>query len=230
MKTRKTTVVSLVLAAVIVAGTTAVFATSALAESKGSMDTNYYETETSGGLLISYTDDNGDMYYVYEDENTTWTMSAEEFERQHPSPVIEWWTYDEYKNWLDNEKEALQGIVGEKCWTASRGEFVWTQEMVDEAIALYEKELQDIKDGMMISKTVDGRQDIMIGYNPGDVETSSSYEFFLKLDNGEEKLFGPYETSEELLAAVDSFCNDQVKLGNMDQSEAREIVSQCVQN
>lgn len=28
---------------------------------------------------------------------------------------------------------------------------------------------------------------------------------FLKLDNGEEKLFGPYETSEELLAAVDSF-------------------------
>lgn len=68
MKTRKTTVVSLVLAALIVAGTTAVFATSALAESKGSMDTNYYETETSGGLLISYTDDNGDMYYVYEDE------------------------------------------------------------------------------------------------------------------------------------------------------------------
>ena len=54
MKTRKTTVVSLVLAALIVAGTTAVFATSALAESKGSMDTNYYETETSGGLLISY--------------------------------------------------------------------------------------------------------------------------------------------------------------------------------
>ena len=45
MKTRKTTVVSLVLAALIVAGTTTVFATSALAESKGSMDTNYYETE-----------------------------------------------------------------------------------------------------------------------------------------------------------------------------------------
>ena len=230
MKTRKTTVVSLVLAGVIVAGTTTVFATSALAESKGSMDTNYYETETSEGVLTSYTDDNGETHYVLDDGNTTRTLSAEEFEQQYPSPVIEWWTYDEYKNWLDNEKEALQGIVGEKCWTASRGEFVWTQEMVDEAIALYEKELQDIKDGMMISKTVDGRQDIMIGYNPGDVETSSSYEFFLKLDNGEEKLFGPYETSEELLAAVDSFCNDQVKLGNMDQSEAREIVSQCVQN
>ena len=38
-------------------------------------------------------------------------MSAEEFERQHPSPVIEWWTYDEYKKWLDNEKETLQSMI-----------------------------------------------------------------------------------------------------------------------
>ena len=190
MKTRKTTVVSLVLAALIVAGTTAVFATSALAESKGSMDTNYYETETSGGLLISYTDDNGDMYYVYEDENTTWTMSAEEFERQHPSPVIEWWTYDEYKKWLDNEKETLQSMIGEKSWT-SQGEFVWTQEMVDETIAEYEKMLQDIKDGMMYSKTVDGETDIMVGYDPKYVSSSGGYELFLTLENGEEKLFGP---------------------------------------
>ena len=229
MKTRKTTVVSLVLAAVIVAGTTTVFATSALAESKGSMDTNYYETETSGGLLISYTDDNGDMYYVYEDENTTWTMSAEEFERQHPSPVIEWWTYDEYKKWLDNEKETLQSMIGEKSWT-SQGEFVWTQEMVDETIAEYEKMLQDIKDGMMYSKTVDGETDIMVGYDPKYVSSSGGYELFVTLENGEEKLFGPYETHSELHAAVESFCNAQVKLGNMDQSEAREIVSQCVQN
>lgn len=228
MKTRKTTVVSLVLAALIVAGTTTVFATSALAESKGPMDTNYYETETSEGVLTSYTDDNGETYYVLDDGNTTRTLSEEEFEQQYPSPVIEWWTYDEYKNWLDNEKEALQGIVGEKCWTASRGEFVWTQEMVDEAIAEYEKVLQEIKDGMMYSKTVDG--DIMVGYNPEDIVTSSSYDYFVKLENGEEKLFGPYETPDELLAAVESFCNDQVKLGNMDQSEAREIVSQCVQN
>ena len=233
MKTRKTTVVSLALAAVLVAGTTTVFATSALAESKGSMDTNYYETETSGGLLISYTDDNGDIRYVFEDENTTWTMSAEEFERQHPSPVIEWWTYDEYKNWLDNERESLQemigekSLIGEKSWTASQGEFVWTQEMVDETIAEYEKMLQDIKDGMMYSKTVDGETDIMVGYDPKYISSSGGYELFVTLENGEEKLFGPYETHSELLAAVESFCNDQVKLGNMDQSEAREIVK-CV--
>ena len=227
MKTRKTTVVSLALAAVLVAGTTTVFATSALAESKGSMDTNYYETETSGGLLISYTDDNGDIRYVFEDENTTWTMSAEEFERQHPSPVIEWWTYDEYKNWLDNERESLQEMIGEKSWTSAHGEFVWTQEMVDETIAEYEKVLQDIKDGMMYSKTVDGETDIMVGYDPKYISSSGGYELFVTLENGEEKLFGPYEAHSELLAAVESFCNDQVRLGNMEQSEAREIIGQC---
>lgn len=230
MKTRKTTVVSLVLAAVIVAGTTTVFATSALAESKGSMDTNYYETETSEGVLTSYTDDNGEIHYVLDDGNTTRTLSAEEFEQEYPSPVIEWWTYDEYKNWLDNEKETLQSIIGQKGWTSAHGEFVWTQEMVDETIAEYEKVLQDIKDGMMYSKTVDGEQDIMVGYNPEDTVTSSSYDYFVKLENGEEKFFGPYDTTDELLAAVESFCNDQIKLGNMDQSEAREIVSQCVPN
>lgn len=230
MKTRKTTVVSLVLAALIVAGTTTVFATSALAERKGSMDTNYYETETSEGILTSYTDDNGETHYVLDDGNTTRTLSEEEFEQQYPSPVIEWWTYDEYKNWLDNEKETLQSIIGQKGWTSAHGEFVWTQEMVDETIAEYEKVLQDIKNGMMYSKTVDGEQDIMVGYNPEDTVTSSSYDYFVKLENGEEKFFGPYDTTDELLAAVESFCNDQIKLGNMDQSEAREIVSQCVPN
>lgn len=206
MKTRKTTVVSLVLAAVIVAGTTTVFATSALAESKGSMDTNYYETETSEGVLTSYTDDNGEIHYVLDDGNTTRTLSAEEFEQEYPSPVIEWWTYDEYKNWLDNEKETLQSIIGQKGWTSAHGEFVWTQEMVDKTIAEYEKVLQDIKDGMMYSKTVDGEQDIMVGYNPEDTVTSSSYDYFVKLENGEEKFFGPYDTTDELLAAVESFC------------------------
>ena len=182
------------------------------------------------GILYYMLKDESELHYILDDGNTTKTLSEEEFEQQYPSPVIEWWTYDEYKNWLDNEKETLQSVIGQKGWTSAQGEFVWTQEMVDETIAEYEKVLQEIKDGMMYSKTVDGEQDIMVGYNPEDIMTGSSYDYFVKLENGEEKLFGPYETPDELLAAVESFCNDQVKLGNMDQSEAREIVSQCVQN
>lgn len=45
------------------------------------------------------------------------------------------------------------------------------------------------------------------------------------LSNGEEVEFGPYETIEELLSDVEPFCLEQVKLGNMEQSEADQIIS-----
>ena len=45
------------------------------------------------------------------------------------------------------------------------------------------------------------------------------------LSNGEEVTFGPYENVEELLSDVKPFCSEQVKLGNMEQSEADEILN-----
>ena len=48
----------------------------------------------------------------------------------------------------------------------------------------------------------------------------------VKLDNGEEKTFGPYATNAEMLAAVKPFCEEQVKLGNLTQQEAVEILKQ----
>ena len=157
-------------------------------------------------------------------------MSAEEFEGQYPSPDIQWWTYDEYKSWLDNEREALQGVVGEKSWTAGQVWFVVTQEVVDKTIAEYEQILQNIKDGMMYSKTVDGKADvdIMVGYDPKGTVSRGGYELFVTLENGTQQWIGPYETPGQLLAAVESFCDEQVKLGNMDQQEAGEIIGQCV--
>ena len=64
----------------------------------------------------------------------------------------EYWTYDEYAEWLEKEKADLQSILGEKSWTPSRGEFVWTQEVIDDAIAGYEKILEDIGNGAKYSK------------------------------------------------------------------------------
>lgn len=78
------------------------------------------------------------------------------------TPKVEWWTYDEYKEWLENEKVELQSMLGEKGWTQSRGDFVWTQEMIDESIAMYEQTLEDIKNGYLVSKTVDGSTDTML--------------------------------------------------------------------
>lgn len=97
--------------------------------------------------------------------------------------------------------------------------------MVDETIAEYEKILQDIEDGIMYSKTVDGETNIMVGYDPSATSTSYGYQLFIQLDNGDEKYFGPYETAKELLTVVKPFCEEQVELGNMKQSEAQQIIN-----
>ena len=124
--------------------------------------------------LLSYVDPkDGKTYYSFDDGKTFQPLTNAEFEALYPTPDIEWWTYDEYKAWLDNEKVALQSLLGETAWTGSDGSFVWTQEKIDETIALYESILKDIQNGMMVSKTVDGQDDVMVSYHPADVVTST---------------------------------------------------------
>lgn len=238
MKIKKTTILSLVVAVALVIGTVTVFATSAqagandddMSQKNQSANESSTGTATIDGTLTSYIGDDGKTHYLIDDGNTTKTLNEEEFEQQYPISDIEWWTYEEYKDWLENEKVQLQSMIGEKAWTGGRGEFVWTQEIVDETIAMYEDILENIKNGMMYSKTVDGETNIMVGYDPSVTSTAYGYQLFVKLDNGDEKLFGPYETANELLAEVKPFCEEQVKLGNMQQSEADEIISRYTEN
>ncbi len=114
---------------------------------------------------------------------------------------VEWWTYDEYKAWLENEKVELQEMIGQKAWTGSRGKFVWTQEIVDETIAMYEGILENIKNGMLYSKTIDGEAafctlssgtDTETEVHEGDAAASdfTIYEpYGLTWDEGERALF-----------------------------------------
>jgi len=80
----------------------------------------------------------------------------------YPVSDVVWWTADEYAAWLENEKVELQSIIGSQGWTQSTGWFVWTQEKVDETIALYESILEDIKNGVKVSKSVDGDENTML--------------------------------------------------------------------
>lgn len=106
----------------------------------------------------------GTTYYSW-DNGQTWTpLTDEEYEQLFSAQKVEWWTYEEYAAWLENEKQELASIIGEQCWTPSRGEFVWTEEMVEETIAMYEGILEDIKNGMLYSKPVDGDAMTMTGY------------------------------------------------------------------
>ena len=128
-----------------------------------------YEVTSEEESLMSYVDpDDGKTYYSFDGGKTFEPLTDAEFEARCPTPVIEWWTYDEYKAWLEQEKAALQSLVGETTGTVGGEKFTWTQERVDETIALYESILADIQKGVLYSKTVDGSDDVMLSMNPAD--------------------------------------------------------------
>jgi len=164
---KKTSLAALLAAVVLIGGTGAVFATSAKAENQdaplrpGAEAETTYSTEAKDSLM-SYTDADGVTYYSW-DEGKTWTpMTEEEFAAAYPDSEVEWWTAEEYSAWLENEKQELQSAIGSQGWTASTGWFTWTQEMVDETIAEYEKILAMIENGYLVSKSVDGDEDTLI--------------------------------------------------------------------
>ena len=132
-----------------------------------------YEVTSEEESLMSYVDPyDGKTYYSFDGGKTFEPLTDAEFEARYPTPDVEWWTYDEYKAWLEQEKVALQSLVGESG-TAGGVEFTWTQEKVDETIALYESILADIQNGVLYSKTVDGSDDVMLVMYPADIAMST---------------------------------------------------------
>ena len=135
---------------------------------------NAMETEYTENTLMSYVDpSDGKTYYSFDDGKTFEPLTDAEFEARFPTPNVEWWTYDEHKAWLETEKVQLQSLLGEEAWTGGSGSFIWTQEKIDETIALYESILEDIKNGILYSKSVDGQDDVVLSYNPADISTSA---------------------------------------------------------
>ncbi|MCI7472879.1 MAG: M56 family metallopeptidase [Clostridiales bacterium] len=163
MKIKKSTVLSISLAVLIVAGTTTAFATSPKAEDRKA---NF--TTLMAGIEKTYTKD-GKTYHVLGDGSM---MEESEYLKKYPVPEVEWWTYEEYKEWLENEKKELQSMLGE-TGRVNGEKFTWTQEKIDETIAMNEKILQEIKDGVKHSKTVDGQEDVLIAMNPGPIDTTA---------------------------------------------------------
>ena len=171
----------------------------------------------------------GRTYYSFDGGKTSEPLIDEEFEQRFPTPDVEWWTYDEYKAWLEDQKVQLPDMIGETGRTSSQGEFVWTQEKVDETIKMYEDILEEIRNGVLYSKSVDGNEDgsFSMTINYEDIKMGSSsrkLSLTVKLLDGEEVTFGPYATEDELLAEVEPFCKEQVTNKRMTQTEADEIL------
>lgn len=112
--------------------------------------------EDDGVSILSKGGENGEKLYSV-DGGKSW-MSEERYQAEYggwgDDWQVEWWTYEDYKAWLEEEKVALQSIIGERAYTSSDGWFTWDQEKVDETIAMYESILEDIKNGALHSKTI----------------------------------------------------------------------------
>ena len=147
------------------------------------------------------------------DDGKTW-LTEERFHAQYgdwgDSWDVEWWTADEFAAWLEQEKKALQDIIGERAYTGADGWFVWDQKRVDETIALYEEMLSDIQKGALYSKTIwdkDGNalEDVALGSDgPLDAVVATVTDDSISAAD-KEPLRGDSADTYALLAEAESF-------------------------
>ena len=180
MKIKKTSKFAVIISAVLVICATGGFATSA-----SSLEKKTETAQENGETTVALNEVN-----IREDESLS-------------SSDVEWWTAEEYAKWLDEEKEVLQSMIGEKAYTGGDGWFVWTQEKVDETIALYEDNLQKIKDGMKLSKSSDDAVGITMAYSPENIEyAKQEAETVTENKDSNENVFSEEQLSEYAKAGI----------------------------
>ena len=180
MKIKKTSKFAVIISAVLVICVTGGFATSA-----SSLEKKTETAQENGETTVALNEVN-----IREDESLS-------------SSDVEWWTAEEYAKWLDEEKEVLQSMIGEKAYTGGDGWFVWTQEKVDETIALYEDNLQKIKDGMKWSKSSDDAVGITMAYSPENIEyAKQEAETVTENKDSNENVFSEEQLSEYAKAGI----------------------------
>lgn len=180
MKIKKTSKFAVIISTVLVICVTGGFATSA-----SSLEKKTETAQENGETTVALNEVN-----IREDESLS-------------SSDVEWWTAEEYAKWLDEEKEVLQSMIGEKAYTGGDGWFVWTQEKVDETIALYEDNLQKIKDGMKLSKSSDDAVGITMAYSPENIEyAKQEAETVTENKDSNENVFSEEQLSEYAKAGI----------------------------
>ena len=180
MKIKKTSKFAVIISAVLVICVTGGFATSA-----SSLEKKTETAQENGETTVALNEVN-----IREDESLS-------------SSDVEWWTAEEYAKWLDEAKEVLQSMIGEKAYTGGDGWFVWTQEKVDETIALYEDNLQKIKDGMKLSKSSDDAVGITMAYSPENIEyAKQEAETVTENKDSNENVFSEEQLSEYAKAGI----------------------------
>ncbi|MBP3522493.1 MAG: M56 family metallopeptidase [Clostridia bacterium] len=98
--------------------------------------------------------------YAVSSDGASYTIQLD----QTDTPDIVWWTAEEYEDYVAQQRKDMAQLVAEgaRAWTNQDGWFVWTQEKMDEVMAIYEQTLSEIRSGAHVSKTVNGSDDVVI--------------------------------------------------------------------
>lgn len=221
MKIGKTTRLSLALASVIVVGMTTVFATSAFA----SNNANLQNTDTA--QFVGYTRNLGNGTEYSMDNGETW-ISEEKYNELYPQQDIVYWTYEEYNEYLEEQIPVWQSLIGAK-YKNEKGEWVeWTQETVDQCIVQAKEELEAIKNGALVSRTIDGENNPNFGITINNLnsDVDVAYTTTIMDQKGQEINLGSFPTEEERSTAIRNYCDEQIKLGNMTKEYAENLINE----
>lgn len=131
-----------------------------------------------------------------------------------PNETATFFSYEEYSELVATNKKVLQSFV-------AAGEI--TQAEADKTISQYNEILQQIKNGLQVSKRDNNTDDQILFSLPKAMHTTG---FQTTVYDGlTYQSFGPFETQQELYSALKEYTDHQIGVGAMTQVEADELLA-----
>lgn len=153
---------------------------------------------------------------MFRQDGTAIQQSVDEgksWEKYSPAENPEYFTYDEFSAWIKKESENIQELV-------DAGE--WTEAKATETLNLYNEILDNLSEGVEVSKRATLDDDQMFFSMPR-TERPEQYQTFI-FDGSAYKIIGPFDTEEELVNALKDYTDGEVKAGTMTQADATALM------
>lgn len=202
MKMKKTSLGGILLACGLVLGITVVFTTGSLAKNADTTKNSVFMAGTLDGKNYTYSDNGGDSW-----------MTEAEYKEKNPDVAekLEFWKIDEFEKWMEQEKEVYQKLVNDgrqKFYDSESNQWrSWTQQDIDDLYAIWQKQLERMKQGYQYTKEIElPNGTVMTGSFEPETGTAVSSSSSDSLSN---------QTDQELLTQYRSYGISFDKKGKM---------------
>lgn len=234
MKIRKVSFVGMVLAVMLIAGTTIAFATSALApDSKNNPSAlnteGAFSSDGEGALVTGQAHAEGLVEgRNFADDLSYWEDVASD---------LSFWEIDEFEAWMEEELRKNQTLADNAdmslYYKNADGDYecrAWTQEDVDTLYAQWEEQLEKMKLGYRYTKDIEVPGGGIMGgvFSPGaldDHSKPSKSPAVIIQNDGSRVQLGSFDTVEDAKAAEKTYLDQQVEAGLITQEAADEYLS-----